>query len=138
MLQSLYSALQNCKAEDGHLLCESFLKAPRKRCACSCLSFALELASVSVNNVLLFITTIRCHFIEQRFVQRYLSKWAIFWPHFAETNLTDLHILSSTLKTCHTSLASVDASDYAAEIPTENWRNFTLKLPPEAENFAFS
>lgn len=31
MLQSLYSALQNCKAEDGHLLCESFLKAPRKR-----------------------------------------------------------------------------------------------------------
>lgn len=30
MLQSLYSALQNCKAEDGHLLCESFIRTPKK------------------------------------------------------------------------------------------------------------
>ncbi|XP_037562920.1 protein polybromo-1-like isoform X6 [Dermacentor silvarum] len=31
MLQSLYSALQNCKAEDGHLLCENFIRTPKKR-----------------------------------------------------------------------------------------------------------
>lgn len=30
MLQSLYSALQNCKAEDGHLLCENFIRTPKK------------------------------------------------------------------------------------------------------------
>ncbi|XP_065288535.2 protein polybromo-1 isoform X8 [Dermacentor albipictus] len=31
MLQSLYGALQNCKAEDGHLLCENFIRTPKKR-----------------------------------------------------------------------------------------------------------
>ncbi|XP_065288528.2 protein polybromo-1 isoform X2 [Dermacentor albipictus] len=30
MLQSLYGALQNCKAEDGHLLCENFIRTPKK------------------------------------------------------------------------------------------------------------
>uniref|UniRef100_L7M5U2 Protein polybromo-1 n=1 Tax=Rhipicephalus pulchellus TaxID=72859 RepID=L7M5U2_RHIPC len=30
MLQSLYSALQNCKGEDGHLLCENFIRTPKK------------------------------------------------------------------------------------------------------------